>query len=94
MIKVEVIEKFTLKEFDKLSNIQRKGLSTKGTLYVGDTFECDEKMAKYLTGDNVLNKTVVKVIEVEPEKEEPKVVIKEVAVELPKKQKKSKKSKK
>ena len=87
MIKVEVIENFTLKDFDELKNIKRKTTGQDGKLYVGDTFECSEKMAKYLTGDNLLKKVVVKVIEVEP-KEKPKVEIKEIAVEMPKKKKK------
>ena len=68
MIKCKVVEKFDLKDFDKLKNIKRKSADVKGTLYVDDEFECDEEMAKYLTGDNALNKVVVKVIEVEPEK--------------------------
>lgn len=67
MIKCKVVEKFDLKDFDKLKNIKRKSTDVKGTLYVDDEFECDEKMAKYLTGDNALNKAVVKIIEVEPE---------------------------
>lgn len=66
MIKCEVIEQFTLKDFWKLKNIQRKSINVKGTLFIGDTFECDEKMVDYLTGNNPLNKVVVKVIEVEP----------------------------
>lgn len=66
MIKCEVIERFDLKDFSKLKNIQRKATNVEGKLFVGDTFECDEDMAKYLLGDNVLKKTVVKVIEVEP----------------------------
>lgn len=64
MIKCEVIEKFKLKDFGKLKNISRVSTDEIGTLFVGDTFECDEEMAKYLTGDNVLKKVVVKVIEV------------------------------
>lgn len=67
MIKCEVVEKFTLKDFEKLKNIKRKNVDTKGTLYVGDEFECSKEMADYLTGNNTLNKAVVKVIEVEPE---------------------------
>lgn len=67
MIKVEVIEEFTLKRFDELKNIQRKSIEVKGRLFVGDTFECDEDMVKYLTGNNEQGKIVVKVIEVEPE---------------------------
>lgn len=68
MVKVEVIEKFSLKAFGEIKNLTRGTKSDKyGELYVTDTFECDEKMAKYLTGGNALKKVVVKVIEVEPE---------------------------
>lgn len=77
MIKVEVIEEFTLQKFKELKNIVRAGKEEKGRLYVKDVFECDEEMAKYLTGDNPLNKVVVKVIEVIPE--EKKVVKKTTA---------------
>lgn len=69
MIKVKVIEDFTLQEFDKLKNIIRKGKGQEGKLFIGDIFECDEKMADYLTGNNSINRAVVKVIEVIPEKE-------------------------
>ncbi len=69
MIKVRVIEDFTLQEFDKLKNIIRKGKSQEGKLFIGDIFECDEKMAEYLMGDNSINRAVAKVIEVIPEKE-------------------------
>jgi CTP:phosphocholine cytidylyltransferase-like protein len=68
MIKVEVTKEFTLEKFGELKNIQRKNLKTEGHLYVGDVFECNEKMCKYLTGDNPYKKTFVKVIEVIPEK--------------------------
>lgn len=68
MIKVEVTEEFTLKDFYKIKDsLVRKTRAKDGWLYVGDTFECDEDMMKYLTGDNALNKVVVKVIEVIPE---------------------------
>ena len=67
MIKVEVIEEFTLEKFNELKNIVRKDKEEIGRLFIGDTFECDEEMAKYLTGNNDLNKVVVKVIEVIPE---------------------------
>lgn len=69
MIKVEVIEEFTLQEFNKLKNIIRKTKEQEGKLFIGDIFECDEKMADYLTGNNSINRAVVKVIEVIPEKE-------------------------
>ena len=76
MIKCEVIEEFSLKDFDKLVNIKRGSAKEKyGYLYVRDTFECDEEMAKYLTGNNALKKVVVKVIEVEPEKKVEKELI-------------------
>ena len=69
MIKVRAIEDFTLQEFDKLKNIIRKGKEQEGKLFIGDIFECDEKMANYLTGNNSINRAVVKVIEVIPEEE-------------------------
>lgn len=65
MIKCEVINRFDLKDFGKLKNIQRKSVGIKGSLFVGDTFECDKEMVDYLLGNNALNKTVVKVVEVE-----------------------------
>lgn len=86
MIKVEVIEKFTLKDFNELKNIKRKSVEKEGTLYVGDTFECSKDMAKYLTGDNALKKAVVKVIEIAPQKVE-KEVVDEKIEEEPKKKK-------
>lgn len=74
MIKCEVVENFDLKAFDELKNIIRKSKDDKGKLYVGDTFECSQQMAEYLTGNNPLRKAVVKIIEVQPEKkEEPKI---------------------
>ena len=90
MIKVEVIENFDLKDFDKLKNIQRKNLDVKGRLFVGDTFQCDKEMADYLTGNNAFKKIVVKVIEVIPEKKE---IVEETPIikEKPKKKKSSKK---
>ncbi len=66
MIKCEVIREFTLEEFDKLKNIQRKKADTKGKLYVGDTFQCEEKMADYLTGNNKNGDVVIKIIEIKP----------------------------
>lgn len=67
MIKVEVIEEFTLEKFDALKNIVRKNKDTKGRLYVGDIFECDKEMADYLLGNNAKDKVVVKLIEVKKE---------------------------
>lgn len=68
MIKCEVIKRFSLKDFDKLKNVVRYNPNLKevGMLYSKDTFECDEEMANYLTGNNLLKEIVVKVIEVSP----------------------------
>lgn len=65
MIKCEVIEYFTLKKFNELENIVRanENNNTKdGELFVGDTFDCTEEMAKYLTGDNENKIVVVNII--------------------------------
>lgn len=79
MIKVEVIEGFTLGEnndykFKDLKNIVRAGKEKEGELFIRDTFECTEKMAKYLTGENALKRAFVKVIEVIPEKKKEEAV--------------------
>lgn len=97
MVKVEVIEGFTLGDYDKLQNIVRKGQEKHGELFVGDVFECDDFMATYLTGGNKLNKVVVKVIEVLPKEKPIKVEqedVKTIAEEVNKTTKKKKTSKK
>lgn len=68
MIKVEVIENFTLERFDELEDIERCAVEEKGKLFKGDKFRCEKDLADYLLGNNAKNKVVVKVIEVEPEK--------------------------
>ena len=90
MIRVEVIEKFDLKAFNEIKNINRVGKDIQGSLFVGDTFECTEKMVDYLTGNNAIGKAVVKVIEVEPEVEK----VPEVKEEVTSNNKKNKKSSK
>ena len=77
MIKCETIKEFTLERYDELENIQRKSIDTKGKLYVGDVFECKKELADYLLGGNDKGKVVVKVIEIEPEKqiEQPKIIV-------------------
>ena len=100
MIKVKVIEEFSLRDYAKLKNIVRakEEKNKEGYLFVGDTFECDKEMVDYLLGGNANNKAYIEVIEVVPEKkeepkvEEPKEEIK--IVEAPKKAKTIKKSKK
>lgn len=72
MIKVKVIESFTLEKFDELKNIKRAGEDIKGVLNIDDEFECTKEMADYLSGNNPLNKKVIQIIEVIPAKEEKK----------------------
>jgi len=69
MIKAKVIEKFSLKDFDLLTNVERadKSKNKKGFLYEGDTFNCNKTMADYLTGNNPLKRKVVELIEVKEE---------------------------
>lgn len=75
MIKCEVIENFTLEKFNQLKNVN-KVISRKDNEFgVKDTFECDKEMADYLLGNNVLNKKVVKVVEVELPKVDVKKII-------------------
>lgn len=68
MIKVRVIKDFSLKEFAKIKNIVRFSYDKVGELYKNDIFECDEKMARYLTGDNSKKEIVVEIIEIKIEK--------------------------
>ena len=89
MVKVEATETFTLERFDELQNIVRKSVDVKGKLFRGDVFECDEKMAEYLNGKNDYNKSVIRVLEVIPTKEESEV--KEIVKPKPKKKKRTKK---
>ena len=95
MIKCVVTEDFSLREFAKLTNIVRKARNVEGKLFVGDTFECDEEMAEYLTGKNPLNKVVVNVIEVKEAKVVEEVKQEETTeAEEPKKTTKKKTAKK
>ena len=102
MIKVEVIEGFTLAKFNELQNIQRKSATEEGRLFKGDIFECTPEMAEYLQGNNKLNRAFVKVIEVIPveditivKKEEKPVAIEKKSqkkTEIVKKETKTKKT--
>lgn len=71
MIKVKVIENFSLGKFKELKNIVRANSrqDLEGRLFVNDTFECDEEMVEYLTKTNAKGKPFVEVVEVIPEKE-------------------------
>lgn len=67
-MKCRVIKDFTLNDFHKLKNVSRAGArDTYGNLYLNDTFECDNEMGRYLTGENEKKEIVVKIIELKPE---------------------------
>lgn len=105
MVRCEVIEEFTLGNFKALKDITRRNINQDGRLFVGDRFTCDDEMAKYLTGNNSQKKVVVKVVEVLPKAivdtkiESEKIIplddsnLKEIAKQVNKAVKKSKKSK-
>ena len=95
MVKLETIKDFTLKDFTKLRNVKRaKGMGVQGLFKPGDTFECDEEMAKYLMGENAIKEVVAKVIEVIPEAIVTEPIITEPITEEKEEPKKDKKSKK
>lgn len=66
MIKVIVTEDFTLGRFNELKNIERANSNKNedGHLYVNDKFECNEEMARYLSGENGEHRAFVKTIEI------------------------------
>lgn len=66
MIILEAIVNFSLEKFDEITIEKRANCDEKGYLYVGDTFYCNEKMARYLLGDNPKNVKVAKVVEIIP----------------------------
>lgn len=71
MIKVEVIEDFRYKDFDKIESLERgTSKNQKDYLFKSDTFVCTKEMSDYLLGDNPIKRAVVKVVEVIPEKKE------------------------
>lgn len=68
MIKVEVIEEFTLEDFTALKDIERKSIEEEHRLYVGDRFYCSKTMCDYLLGKNPYKRAFVKVLEVKSKK--------------------------
>ena len=88
MIRVEVIEGFTLAKFNELQEIVRKNPQNakEGELYIGDIFLCTKEMADYLLGNNKYKKPYVKIVEVIPEETATEEIIK-----TPTKRKKEKK---
>ena len=68
MIRVQVIEEFWFKDYDKIENtLERASIELKGRLYIGDKFKCDKEMCDYLTDNNPFGRKFVKVIEWKPE---------------------------
>lgn len=72
MIKVRTINPFTLKDYNKLSNVEKLFNREPNVFDIGDTFECDEEMAQYLTGKNEKGLVVVEIVEVIPDVKETK----------------------
>ena len=64
MIKCQAIENFTLNDYNKLCNVKKVIKKNDNEFSVGDTFECDEQMAKYLNGNNPKGSNVIKIIEI------------------------------
>ena len=91
MVKCEVIKKFNYGHFEELKNLKRAGFDIKGVLFTGDTFECDQEVASYLSGNNPIKEVVIKIIEVVPIEEDP---YKDYEEPKPKKTTKKKTSKK
>ena len=63
MIKVICTKKFTLKDYDKLTDVNKVEKRQENEFGPNDTFVCDEDMVQYLFNNNV-----IKLIEVLPEK--------------------------
>ena len=72
MVKVEVIEGFSLARFNEIQNLVRANRDNEGHLYIGDVFDCSDDLAEYLTKTNARGRAFVKVLEVIPEKVEVK----------------------
>ena len=91
MIKLQAIEDFSLQRFDEILEIERYNKDEKGMIYKNDIFKCNKDLAEYLSGNNPLNRTVVKILEIEPNKEKISIINDEKIKETKKRTKKSKK---
>lgn len=79
MVKMEIInQNCTIRAFDRIFNIKRtlfEDGQAENYLRIGDIFECDEDMAKYLSGETMEQPLkIAKVIEIIPEKKEEKEI--------------------
>ena len=93
MIKVEALEDFYLGKYNELQNIVRNDKDEWGRLFKGDTFECDEEMANYLTVTNAKGRSFVRIIEIIPEKVTEEIKEEEPVVEIKKTEKPKRKRK-
>lgn len=82
MVTVEATETFLYKDYNKVEIIAKQGTKV-GEFRKGDRFKCNDEMAKYLCGENPLNRPVVKVIEIEPKQKKEETT--EKLTEKPKK---------
>lgn len=86
MVKCEVINQdVSIKEWKRLKNIKRlknnEEVQEPNFFEIGDTFETDNDMAKYLAGETENQPIVcIKVLEVIPEKVEVKPIEKKVEI--------------
>lgn len=103
MVKCEVInQNVTIREFNRLKNIKRlksnEEVEQHNFFEIGDTFETDEDMARYLAGETPEQQIVcIKILEVIPEEKEKKTEAPKEEQKYPKKIEKkpiAKKSKK
>ena len=69
MVELVITQYITLKDYKKLISVDkfRKSMN-ENEFNTGDKVKCDIKMAKYLLGDNPLNKPVAKILEIIPDK--------------------------
>lgn len=68
MIKLKAKQDFTLKDYKKLKNIEStKTEREENKVYQNDVFECNEKTARYLLGENDQKLIVAELLEVEYE---------------------------
>lgn len=66
MIKLRAKQDFTLKDYKKLKNIEStQSEREENKIYQNDVFECDEKMVRYLLGENSQKLIVAELLEVD-----------------------------
>jgi hypothetical protein len=89
MIKVKVIEDFYFGRYAELKNIVR--LHDRGMenyFCKGDTFECEQDIADYLTNGNEKGRAFIEIVEIIPEKSQEKIADEKLIEEKPKRRRK------